>query len=114
MFPLGSPPASRAFVMIGPGPRSPTVSHARNPCDIREHSGMAGPSEPTAQPGIFATSWRTIALWSLGSALVGIAGSLGALVLVATAKDADALATIALALAVIAFVIQILVFIAQV
>jgi hypothetical protein len=40
-------------------------------------------------------------------------GSLGALVVVASVKKADVLATVALALAVLAFVIQILVFVAQ-
>jgi hypothetical protein len=61
----------------------------------------------------FKTPWRTIALWSIGITVVGVVGSLTALVLVATEHRANGLATIALALAVTAFVIQILVFVAQ-
>lgn len=48
------------------------------------------------------------------AALLIAIGAIGALVLVVTSRDANALATIALALAIIAFVIQIMVFVAQV
>ena len=52
---------------------------------------------------------RTIAL---AGAVLGIA-SLGTLVVVASLKNVDALATVALALAIIAFVVQLIVFIVQ-
>jgi hypothetical protein len=64
-------------------------------------------------PATMVVPWRTLAVASAGVAIAGIAGLSVALALVATSKDADALATLALALAVTSFIIQIIVFIAQ-
>jgi hypothetical protein len=56
-----------------------------------------------------AIRWSHVAL---GAVIVAI-GSLGALAVVASVKQADTLSTVALALAVLAFVIQIIFFVAQ-
>jgi hypothetical protein len=60
-------------------------------------------------PGAISITWKSVALVALALAVSSIAG----IVIVATVKGADALATVALSLAVLAFVIQIVVFIAQ-
>jgi hypothetical protein len=72
-------------------------------------TSRSGSDEASWRAGRFVIPMRPVAV---GAVLVALA-CMTALVLVATAENANALATIALALAVLAFVVQIMVFIYQ-
>jgi hypothetical protein len=77
--------------------------------DWYETSMGEADKKPRSESTNLSVPYSTVAL---GAGLVA-AACLAALVVVASAKDADALATIALALAVITFIVQLVVYVAQ-